>query len=74
MRCREILDQALTDLARYAKGARRSLQRKYRMIFFLARENSLGRRAEIGQTFEEVEAWALALMRQEHPGFSPEMA
>ena len=74
MTFREILDQALRDLARYAKGVKGSLQRRYRMIFFLSRMNSLGRRPQVGRSAEDVEAFALALMRQEHPEFVPELA
>ena len=74
MTFREILDQALRDLARYAKGVKGSLQRRYRMIFFLSRMNSLGGRPQVGRSVEEVEMFALSLMRQEHPEFKPEVA
>jgi hypothetical protein len=74
MTLRQMLDQTLLDLARYAKGMRGSLQRKFRMIFFLVRMNSLGRRPQVGRSIEDVEAMALELMRGDDPGFTPELA
>ncbi len=74
MTLQELNDKTCRDRARYARGARRSLQRKFGMIFTLVRMNSLGCRPQVGHSLETVDAYALELMRMEHPGFTPELA
>ncbi len=73
MTLQELNDKTCRDRARYARGARRSLQRKFGMIYAGA-DNSLGCRPQVGHSLETVDAYALELMRMEHPGFTPELA
>jgi hypothetical protein len=74
MKGNEMLGQAKRELARYVRGPRRSLQRRFRSIWWMVRLNSLGRRPQVGRSLAEVDAYALAAMRSEYPGFTPELA
>ena len=44
------------------------------MVWWIARMNSLGRRPQVGRLLEEVDLFAVELMRQKDPGFSPSFA
>ncbi len=67
------LEQALTELQRYPRGPRGSLQNLFRLAFFDAREHSLGKKAEI-HGHEAAVDLALRIVRVDDPAFMPRIA
>ena len=60
------------ELVRYPRGSRRSAQNLFRAIYQMVRAASLGRKEPWSGSAAECAAWAAAIVRRHHPGFTPQ--
>jgi hypothetical protein len=65
----QVRAQVATELEAIPRGG--PAQNMYRMVYERARLNGLGTRAEVGLNPGDAHAFALQVVREQNPGFTP---